>query len=74
MLVMTLACPRSLSDKISGQCGRASDPGKAPAPAVQLLMQVFGQEGDRLQHQPVRVGEKDLLSLEKWIRAKVEKI
>ena len=58
---MTLACPRSLLVTISGQCVRTSDPGTAPTPALQLLVQVLGQERERLKNQPVHVGEKDVL-------------
>lgn len=68
MSTTILVCLRSLSAKISGQCGRASGPGTVPA--VQLLMYILGQEGDRLQHTPVHVVGRES---GKGIRGKVEK-
>lgn len=59
MSMAILVSLRSLSAKISGQCGRASGPGIVPA--VQLQLYILGQEGDRLQYTPVCVVGRDVL-------------
>lgn len=63
---------RSLSPKISSQCGRASGPGTVPA--VQLLLYILGQEGDKLQHTPVRVVGRDVLWIWRGNKGKSGKI